>query len=114
MSDEGRVMSSEVTFKVILVVGSAHAWQRDSGYSVVPSKPCASRHRTGRNAMDSRDEDTGKLYDNGVYVSRHLSLRLYRKACIQKMSNRAETRTGFGKPDCPGSQGGRRSMSSSF
>ena len=59
-------------------------------------------------AMDSRNEDTGKLYDSGVYVSLHLSLRLYRKACIQKMSNRAETRTGFGKPDCPGSQGGLR------
>ena len=39
-----RVMSSEVTFKVIQVVGSAHTWQRDSGYSVVLNKPCASRH----------------------------------------------------------------------
>jgi len=101
-------MSSEMTFKVILVLGSAHAWQRDSGYSVVSGKPCASRHRTGTNAMDSRNEDTGKLYDCGVYVSLHLSLKLYRKAFIQKMSNRAETRTGFGKPDCPGSQGGLR------
>ncbi len=48
MSYEGRVMSSEMTFKVIPVVGNAHTGQRDSGYSVVPSKPCASRHRTGR------------------------------------------------------------------
>ena len=62
-------MSSEVTFKVILVVGSAHAWQRDSGYSVVLSKACAPRHRTGTNAMDSRNEDTGKLYNYVVYVS---------------------------------------------
>jgi len=53
--------------------------------------------------MDSQDEVTGKLYDSEVYVSRHLSFIFYRKASIQKMSNRAETRTGFGKPDCPGS-----------
>lgn len=79
-------MSSEVTFKVIQVVGNAHTWQRGSGYSVVPSKPCASRHRTGENAMDSWDEGTGKLYDSEVYVSLHLSLRLYKKACIQKMT----------------------------
>jgi hypothetical protein len=97
-----------MTFKVILVVGNTHTKQRDSGYSVVLNKPCASRHRTGKTAMDSQDEVTGKLYDSGVYVSRHLSLRLYRKAFNQKISNRAETRTGFGKPDCPGSQGGLR------
>jgi len=54
--------------------------------------------------MDSQNEVTGKLCYGGVYVSRNLSLILHRKACIQKMSNRAETRTGFGKPDCPGSQ----------
>jgi len=35
--------------------------------------------------MDSQNEVTGKLYDSGVYVSQHLSLKLYRKACIQKM-----------------------------
>ncbi len=79
-------MSSEMTLKVILVVGNAHTRQRDSGYSVVSGKPCASRHRTGKNAMDSRNEGTGKLYNYGVYVSRHLSLDLYRKAFIQKMS----------------------------
>ena len=75
MSYEGRVMSSEMTCEVILVVGNTYTRQRDSGYSVVSGKPCASRHRTGKNAMDSRNEDTGKLYDNGVYVSWHLSLR---------------------------------------
>jgi len=37
-------MSSEVTFKVILVVGNTHTRQRDSGYSVVLNKPWASRH----------------------------------------------------------------------
>jgi hypothetical protein len=58
--------------------------------------------------MYSRNEGTGKLYGHGVYVSRHLSLGLYRKACIQKMTCRAETRTGLGKSDCPGSQGGLR------
>ena len=86
MSYEGRVMSSEMTSKVILAVGNAHTRQRDSGYSVVSGKPCASRHRTGKNAMDSRNEGTGKLYDSGVYVSLHLSLGSYGKACIQKMT----------------------------
>jgi len=37
-------MSSEMTLKVILVVGNTHTKQRDSGYSVVLNKPCASRH----------------------------------------------------------------------
>jgi len=76
-------MSSDMTFKVILVVGNAHTRQRDSGYSVVSGKPCASRLRTGNNDMDSRNEDTGKLYCDGVYVSRHLNLRLCRKVCMQ-------------------------------
>ena len=62
-------MSSEMTSKVILVVGNTHTRQRDSGYSVVLSRACASRHRTGTNAMDSRNEDTGKLYNYGVHVS---------------------------------------------
>ena len=62
-------MSSEMTLKVIPVVGNTRTWQRDSGYSVVPGKTCASRHRTGTNAMDSRNEDTGKLYNYGVHVS---------------------------------------------
>ena len=83
MSCEGRVTSSEMTCEVILVVGNTQIRQRDSGYSVVSGKPCASRHRTGTNAMDSRNEGTGKLYGHGVYVSRHLSLGLYRKASIQ-------------------------------
>jgi hypothetical protein len=48
--------------------------------------------------MDFQDEVTDKLYNSGVYVSWNLSLRLYRKACIRKISNRAGTRTGFGKP----------------
>ncbi len=39
-----------------------------------------------KTAMDSWDEDTGKLYGYGAYVSRHLNLWLYRKACIQKMT----------------------------
>ncbi len=56
--------------------------------------------------MDSRNEVTGKLYYIGVYVSRHLSLSLCRKACIRKTIWGAETRTGLGKSDCPGSQGG--------
>jgi len=59
-----------------------------------------------KTVMDSQHEVTGKLYDSGVHVSQHLSLKLYRKAFIQKMTSRAETRTGFGKSDCPGSQGG--------
>jgi hypothetical protein len=79
-------MSSEMTFKVIPVVGNTYTGQRGSGYSVVPSKLCATRHRTGKNAIDSRNEGAGKLYGYGVYVSLHLNLGLYRKACIQKMT----------------------------
>ena len=41
---------------------------------------------TWKTAMDSRNEGIGKLYDSGVYVSLHLSLKSYRKACIQKMT----------------------------
>ena len=99
-------MSFEMTFKVILDVGNTYARQRDSGYSVVSGKPCTSRHRTGRNDMDSRNEGTGKLYRDGVYVSRHLNLRLCRKVCIQKTIRGAETKTGLGKSDRPGLQGG--------
>jgi hypothetical protein len=47
MSYERRVMSSETTFKVVLMMDNTHIRQRDSGYSVVSSKLCASRHRTG-------------------------------------------------------------------
>ncbi len=39
-----------------------------------------------KTAMDSWNEGTGKLYGYVVYVSWHLSLGLYRKACIQKMT----------------------------
>ncbi len=94
MSYEGRVTSSEMTFKVIQIMGNTHIWRRGSGYSAVLSKPCASRHRTGMNAMDSWNEGTGKLYGDGVYVSRHLSLGLYRKASIQKTNGgRDQNRT---------------------
>jgi hypothetical protein len=96
-------MSSEMTFKVIPVVGNTYTGQRDSGYSVVPGKPCASRHRTGKNAMDSRNEVTGKLYYIGVYVSRHLSLRFYRKACIRKTIWEPRPKPDSGNPtvrDC--------------
>ncbi len=79
-------MSSEKTVKVFLNVGNTHIRQRGSGYSVVSCKSCASRHRTGKNDMDIRNEVTGKLYCHWVYVSWHLNLRLYRKACIQKMT----------------------------
>ncbi len=79
-------MSSEKTVKVFLNVGNTRIRQRGSGYSVVSCKSCASRHRTGKNDMDTRNEGTGKLYCHWVYVSWHLNLRLYRKACIQKMT----------------------------
>ena len=58
-------MSSEKTLEVFLDVGNTHTRQRDSGYSVVSSKSCASRHRTGKNGMNTRNEDTGKLYNFG-------------------------------------------------
>ena len=40
-------MSSEATFEVAPVMGNTCTGRRDSGYSVVSSKPCTSRHRTG-------------------------------------------------------------------
>ena len=44
--------------------------------------------------MDSQNEVTGKLYNYGVHVSYHLSLKLYRKAFIQKMKQgRDQNRT---------------------
>jgi len=48
MSYEGRVMFSEKAMKVFLNVGNTHIRQRDSGYSVVSSKLCASSRRTGQ------------------------------------------------------------------
>ena len=98
MSCEGRVTSSEMTFEVILVAGDAHTKQRDSGYSAVSGKLCASRHRTGTNAMDSRNEGTGKLYDSGVYVSRRLSLSIYRKAFIRKRYGEPRPEPDSGNP----------------
>jgi len=40
-------MSSEAILKVVPMKGNTHIGQRDSGYSVVASKVCASRRRTG-------------------------------------------------------------------
>ena len=65
MSYEGRVVSSEAIFTVVPMKGNTHIGQRDSGYSVVSSKVCASRHRTGENASVSRSEDIGKLCNFG-------------------------------------------------
>jgi len=42
MSYEGRVVSFEAIFKVVLMKGNTRIGQRDSGYSVVSSKFCAS------------------------------------------------------------------------
>ena len=47
---------------------------------------------------------TGKPLEEGVYMSQHLSLISDGKAARIK----ATVRTGFGKTDCPGSQGGLR------
>jgi len=48
--------------------------------------------------MDSQDEVTGKLYDSGVYVSRHLSLRFYRKACDRKRYGEPRPEPDSGNP----------------
>jgi hypothetical protein len=47
---------------------------------------------------------TGKPLEDGVYMGQHLSFTSEGKA----VRVRATVRTGFGKSDCPGSQGGLR------
>lgn len=48
---------------------------------------------------------TGKLDIGGVDMSQHLSIPMFGKAVVRTS---AKVRTGFGKSDYPGSQGGLR------
>jgi len=52
------------------------------------------------------EQGAGKPCGLGVYASWRLSFDSHGKACIWKMACRAEVRTGLGKSDRPGSQGG--------
>jgi hypothetical protein len=123
MSCEGGVTPSEEILEVSPTVGSARGGQRSPGYSAV-----AARGRRGGMAMgstrpnsssvwtrsrpeqDSRcwDEETGKPPAQGVYASQRLSLGTRGQARDLKNACRAETRTGLGKSDRPGSQRGFR------
>ena len=47
---------------------------------------------------------TGKPLEDGVYMAQHLNFTSNGKAVRVD----ATVRTGFGKSDCPGSQGGLR------
>jgi hypothetical protein len=79
-------MSSEMTFKVIPVVGNTHTWAKGLWVLGGSGQAMCIQTLSWKTAMDSRDEGRGKLCNYGVYVSLHLSLRLYRKACTQKMT----------------------------
>ena len=57
-----------------------------AGCGILSSCTVGPKYSRPKTAMDSRNEGTGKLYGCGVYVSRHLNLRLYMKASIQKMT----------------------------
>jgi hypothetical protein len=59
-------------------------------------------------AVVSCDEETGKPSMRGVYASQRLSLRAGGQARDLTNACRAETRTGLGKSDRPGSQRGFR------
>jgi hypothetical protein len=84
MSYEGRVMSSEMTFKVIPDLGNTHAGQRGSGYSVVPDWPRTSRHRAGVSAfVASWDEGIGEPWNLGVYANQRFNLRPNGKTIIR-------------------------------
>ncbi len=51
-----------------------------------------------KTTMDSRNENFGKLYSDGVYVSLHLSFRLYRKATIRKTKWEPRSEPDSGNP----------------
>lgn len=65
------------------------------------------RHRTGRTVKEyitERSNPTGKLNEKGAKMNQRLNLVL----CRQAVEGKASVRTGLGKPDSPGSQGGLR------
>jgi hypothetical protein len=80
--------------------GNASGRQRGSGHWAVPGwPPC---NDTGQADSRSRNEPEGKPGRAGVHVDQHLSLALIGKA----LGGKAQVRTGIGKTDLPGSQGG--------
>jgi len=82
--------------------GHAGGARGGSGHSVAPNNgPDA---ELGERSFRSRGDPAGKLLREGVYASQRLSFARVGKAC----RGNAEVRTGFGKTDRPGSQGGLR------
>jgi hypothetical protein len=114
-------MPSEETLEVSPIAGNARGGQRSPGYSAVAVRghrgdmavglprpnffPVWTMSRPGP-ADTCWDEETGKPPAQGVYASQRLSFGARGQACALTNVCRAETRTGLGKSDRPGSQRG--------
>ena len=121
MSCEGGATPSEEAREASPTAGNTRGGQRSPGYSAV-----AVRRRRGDMAVGSSwpnsspvwtmsrpgpadacwDEETGKPPAQGVHASQRLSLGVRGQARTLINACRAETRTGLGKSDRPGSQRG--------
>ena len=102
MSDERGVMLSDVMRDVTLQQVTPGAGEGALGTWRVLTDP-------GHRARDNRvikygPRPTCKPWLAGVDMSQHLSLA----SCGKAVGVKAKVRTGFGKPDRPGSQGGLR------
>jgi hypothetical protein len=121
MSWEGGVTPSEEIHEVSPTVGSARGGQRSPGYSAVAARGPREDMAMGSSRPNSSpvwtmsrpgsvdacwDEETGKPPAQGVYASQRFSLGTRGQARALKNACRAETRTGLGKADRPGSQRG--------
>ena len=82
--------------------GNTLSWQRSSGHLVDLGEP-RTQNRTNL-AIKVGSMPVSKLMLRGVNMGQHLSLISDRKAT----GGKARVRTGLGKSDCPGSQGGLR------
>ena len=101
-------MSSEAIFKIVPVKGNTRTGQRDSGYSVVSSKSCTPRHRAGKWTWPIGTRTQANCMALGVCELALKPKTLWKGLCLKNFTVRAETKTGFGKSDRPGLQGGLR------
>ena len=83
-------------------MGNAHCVQRGPGHLAVPR--WGPDFEPGHHHREARTKSGDKPHSSGVYVSLHLSLLAHRQAADLQ----AKVRTGLGKTDRPGSQGGLR------
>ncbi len=101
-------MFSEAIFKIVPVKGNARTGQRDSGYSVVSNELCASRRRTGELQWPIGTRIQVNCMALGVCEPALKPKTLWKDLCLKNFTVRAETKTGLGKSDRPGLQGGLR------